>query len=214
MRRDLDSLVTQMHSTGIRYEDAVKEFKRQYLREVLAANKGNQCKAAEELGIHRNTLSRTMAELGISLAEIRAGLKRPPRSERPILEPHARAYARAEPARIGMQTTHQNNEARTAIEGGFAWDGQDAYLFDIDGTLLRSRDRVHMDSLPATVREVMGIEVSLEGVSLAGNTDTSILREACARAGIPADVLEPQVAAILRACARMWRTDATSCNRS
>ena len=39
-----------MHSTGIRYEDAVKEFKRQYLREVLAANKGNQCKAAEELG--------------------------------------------------------------------------------------------------------------------------------------------------------------------
>ena len=84
VRRDLDSLVTQMHSTGIRYEDAVREFKRQYLREVLAANKGNQCKAAEELGIHRNTLSRTMAELGISLAEIRAGLKRPPRSERPI----------------------------------------------------------------------------------------------------------------------------------
>ena len=31
MRRDLDSLVTQMHSTGIRYEDAVREFKRQYL---------------------------------------------------------------------------------------------------------------------------------------------------------------------------------------
>ena len=58
-----------------------------------------------------------------------------------------------------MQTTQQNNEARTAIESGFAWDAQDAYLFDIDGTLLRSRDRVHMDSLPATVREVMGIEV-------------------------------------------------------
>jgi len=97
-----------------------------------------------------------------------------------------------------MQTTQQNNEARTAIESGFAWDGQDAYLFDIDGTLLRSRDRVHMDSLPASVREVMGLEVSLEGVSLAGNTDTSILREACALAGVPADVLEPQMAAILR----------------
>ena len=35
-----------------------------------------------------------------------------------------------------------------------------------------------MDSLPASVRKVLGIEVSLEGVSLAGNTDTSILREA------------------------------------
>ena len=96
-----------------------------------------------------------------------------------------------------MQTTQQNNEARTAIESGFAWDGQDAYLFDIDGTLLRSRDRVHMDSLPTSVRQVLGFEVSLEGVSLAGNTDPSILREACAMAGIPADVLEPQIAAIL-----------------
>jgi Fis family transcriptional regulator len=27
VRRELDSLVTQMHSSGIRYEDAVREFK-------------------------------------------------------------------------------------------------------------------------------------------------------------------------------------------
>jgi DNA-binding NtrC family response regulator len=80
----LDSLVTQMHSSGIRYEDAVREFKRQYLREVLVAHRGNQCKAAEELGMHRNTLSRAMAELGLSLAEVRSGLKRPPRTERPV----------------------------------------------------------------------------------------------------------------------------------
>lgn len=84
VRRELDTLVTQMHSSGISYENAVREFKRQYLREVLVANRGNQCKAAEELGMHRNTLSRTMAELGLDLAEVRAGLKRPPRSERPV----------------------------------------------------------------------------------------------------------------------------------
>ena len=84
MKRQLDSLVTQMHSSGIRYEDAVHEFKKQYLREVLLAHRGNQCKAAEELGMHRNTLSRTMAELGLNLAEVRAQLKRPPRSERPV----------------------------------------------------------------------------------------------------------------------------------
>ena len=84
VKRELDSLVTQMHSSGISYEDAVNEFKRLYLREVLVAHRGNQCKAAEELGIHRNTLSRTMAELGLDLAEVRAGLKRPPRSERPV----------------------------------------------------------------------------------------------------------------------------------
>jgi DNA-binding NtrC family response regulator len=84
VKRELDSLVTQMHSSGVRYEDAVREFKRQYLREVLLAHRGNQCKAAEELGMHRNTLSRTMAELGLSLSEVRAQLKRPPRSERPV----------------------------------------------------------------------------------------------------------------------------------
>lgn len=82
MKRELDSLVTQMHSTGIRYEDAVRHFKRQYLVEVLMAHRGNQCKAAEELGMHRNTLSRIMAELDLEVAEVRAGLKRPVRSER------------------------------------------------------------------------------------------------------------------------------------
>jgi DNA-binding NtrC family response regulator len=81
-----------MHSSGIRYEDAVREFKKQYLREVLVAHRGNQCKAAEELGIHRNTLSRTMAELELSLAEVRAGLKRPPRSERPVFSAEHKLY--------------------------------------------------------------------------------------------------------------------------
>ena len=94
VRRELDSLVTQMHSSGIRYEDAMREFKKQYLREVLLAHRGNQCKAAEEMGMHRNTLSRTMAELGLSLAEVRATLKRPPRSERPVYSAARQLYRR------------------------------------------------------------------------------------------------------------------------
>jgi DNA-binding NtrC family response regulator len=81
-----------MHSCGIRYNDAVCEFKRRYLREVLVAHKGNQCKAAEELGMHRNTLSRTMAELGLQLTEVRATLKRPPRSERPVFSATQKLY--------------------------------------------------------------------------------------------------------------------------
>jgi DNA-binding NtrC family response regulator len=82
VKRELDNLVTQMHSTGVHYDDAVRQFKRQYLLEVLRAHRGNQCKAAEELGMHRNTLSRTMSELDLAVAEVRAGLKRPVRSER------------------------------------------------------------------------------------------------------------------------------------
>lgn len=92
MRRELDSLVAQMHSSGIHYEEAVREFKKQYLREVLVAHRGNQCKAAEELGMHRNTLSRTMADLGLSLAEVRASLRRPPRSERPVFSGLGQVY--------------------------------------------------------------------------------------------------------------------------
>ncbi len=92
MKRELDILVTQMHSSGIGYDEAVREFKKQYLREVLMAHRGNQCKAAEELGMHRNTLSRIMSDLGLNLAEVRAGLKRPPRSERPVFRSLSQTY--------------------------------------------------------------------------------------------------------------------------
>lgn len=86
MKRELDSLVTQMHAGGITYNEAVREFKKRFLVEVLAHHRGNQCKAAKELGMHRNTLSRTIAELEIDPSQIRRGLKRPSRSERPVFE--------------------------------------------------------------------------------------------------------------------------------
>jgi phosphoglycolate phosphatase-like HAD superfamily hydrolase len=98
-----------------------------------------------------------------------------------------------------MPTTSDNPTARVAIQPDFAWDGQDAYLFDIDGTLLRSRDRVHMDSFASSVERVTGFEITLSGILLHGNTDTAILREACRQAGIPAQVLEERVDAILEA---------------
>jgi len=58
LKREMDGLITQMHSAGIPYAEAVRQFKKRYILEVLAHHKGNQCKAAEELGMHRNTLSR------------------------------------------------------------------------------------------------------------------------------------------------------------
>jgi phosphoglycolate phosphatase-like HAD superfamily hydrolase len=88
---------------------------------------------------------------------------------------------------------------RVAIDPGFAWDAQDAYLFDIDGTLLRSRDRIHIDSFAASVQRVTGFEVTLAGIALQGSTDTGILREACHQAGMPPEVLEEHTEAILEA---------------
>ncbi len=88
---------------------------------------------------------------------------------------------------------------QVVIQPDFVWDEQDAYLFDIDGTLLRSRDRIHVDSFAASVHRVTGFEVTLAGIVLQGSTDTGILREACNQAGIPPEVLEAHTAAILEA---------------
>jgi hypothetical protein len=85
LKRELDALITQMHAAGISYADAVRQFKKRYILEVLAHHKGNQCKAATEMGMHRNTLSRTLAELEMDTALIRKGMRRPVGSERPLL---------------------------------------------------------------------------------------------------------------------------------
>jgi DNA-binding NtrC family response regulator len=75
-----------MHMSGITYAEGLREFKKRFILEVLARHRGNQCKAARELGMHRNTLSRTIAELELNPAQIRRGLKRPPKSERTPLD--------------------------------------------------------------------------------------------------------------------------------
>jgi len=97
-----------------------------------------------------------------------------------------------------MQTTFSDS-ARVAIEPGFEWDAQDAYLFDIDGTLLRSRDRIHFNSVAASVQRVTGFEITLAGVQIHGSTDTAILREACHQAGVPPEILEAHTESILQA---------------
>ena len=67
---------------------------------------------------------------------------------------------------------------------GFRWEAADAYLFDIDGTLLNSRDAVHYFAFQHAMRQVLGIEASIEGVPVHGNTDIGILRAVLQRAGL------------------------------
>jgi len=83
------------------------------------------------------------------------------------------------------------------IRDGFQWDRQDAYLFDIDGTLLRSHDRVHFNSFAHSVKRVMGQELILEGVSIHGSTDTAILRDAFKASNIDESEWRPQLEPVL-----------------
>ena len=62
VRDQLDGLVTQMVERGILFEEAVEEFEKRFIKRVLERNNGNQSRTAEALGIHRNTLSRKIAE--------------------------------------------------------------------------------------------------------------------------------------------------------
>jgi Fis family transcriptional regulator len=71
MKDQLESLVGSMDDSGIFYSEAVREFKKRFIKHVLKRHSGNQCKAARELGMHRNTLSRTIAELKIDIREFR-----------------------------------------------------------------------------------------------------------------------------------------------
>lgn len=87
---------------------------------------------------------------------------------------------------------------RVYIQEGFRWDTQRAYLFDIDGTLLRHRDRIHFDAFYESVQEVLGCELVLDGVTLAGNTDPGILRDAFRLAQVEDGAWRPHREAVLK----------------
>ena len=57
----LEHLVDQMVTKGVRFEDANREFEKRFIAHVLSKAEGNLCKAADLLGMHRNTLSRKIA---------------------------------------------------------------------------------------------------------------------------------------------------------
>ncbi|MBZ5653414.1 MAG: histidine kinase [Acidobacteriia bacterium] len=82
MKEQLASVVLQMYKAGARCSEAMREFQKAFILTVLKDQRGNQCKAAEKLGIHRNTLRRTIRELEIDIGPTRvSGRRRPPRSE-------------------------------------------------------------------------------------------------------------------------------------
>jgi phosphoglycolate phosphatase-like HAD superfamily hydrolase len=60
----------------------------------------------------------------------------------------------------------------------------DAYVFDIDGTLLVTKDLVHWNALHQAMLEAYGVDTTIEGIQYHGKTDLGILRAALGREGI------------------------------
>ncbi len=91
-------------------------------------------------------------------------------------------------AKGGLVATSPVSESsggqRAFVRPGFDWTAAAAYLFDIDGTLLNSRDAVHYFAFRNAMREVLGVNAGIEGVPVHGNTDLGILRAVLRRAGL------------------------------
>jgi DNA-binding protein Fis len=62
LKDQLEGLVSLMVERGILFNEAVGEFEKKFIKQVLEDAKGNQSRAAQILGIHRNTLSRKIAQ--------------------------------------------------------------------------------------------------------------------------------------------------------
>ena len=104
-----------------------------------------------------------------------------------------------------MQTLAPENTSQKAfVRPGFHWDAADAYLFDIDGTLLNSRDAVHYFAFHNAAREVLGRQINIDNVPVHGNTDPGILRAALEQVGMDGLAIDAAIPKIVeRMCAEV-----------
>lgn len=82
MEDDFDTLVGEMYKAGIYFREALAEFQKLLIATALRENKGSVSKTAPKLGLHRNTLTRIMTQLGLDASAFRPAPRLPPRSVR------------------------------------------------------------------------------------------------------------------------------------
>ena len=62
MREQLEQLIQEMLDKGILYNEAQREFEKVFITRALQRAKGSVGRAAEILGLHRNTVARKLSE--------------------------------------------------------------------------------------------------------------------------------------------------------
>lgn len=98
---------------------------------------------------------------------------------------------------VGVERVSESSTGRTYVRPGFDWMAADVYLFDIDGTLLNSRDAVHYHAFHRAVEKVFGLDLRLDGIAVHGNTDVGILRAYLEVAGVPENEWMPRLPEML-----------------
>ena len=62
MREQMERLIREMVDRGILFEDARRDFEKGFIAQVLEPHRRQPDRRRRTLGIHRNTLSRKIAE--------------------------------------------------------------------------------------------------------------------------------------------------------
>lgn len=65
IREVLEGLIDELVSKGILWNEAVAEFEKLYILRVLRECQGSVSRAAERMGVHRNTLSKKVRDYEI-----------------------------------------------------------------------------------------------------------------------------------------------------
>ena len=86
----------------------------------------------------------------------------------------------------------------SAISANPCWIDADAYLFDIDGTLLNTRDGVHYYAFQHALKAVFGITPRVDGIPVHGNTDIGILRAILRREGLSDRDIEARLPLVIQ----------------
>jgi phosphoglycolate phosphatase-like HAD superfamily hydrolase len=90
-----------------------------------------------------------------------------------------------------LSTASESSKIKTMLPAA------DAYIFDIDGTLLNTKDLVHWNALHQAMVQAYGVDTTIEGIPYHGKTDLSILRAAVGRAGVSDSDFEAKLPAAL-----------------
>jgi len=77
MKNEFDGVIERLLDAGISLPEATGILERGMISGALKRSEGNQCAAAKQLAIHRNTLQRKMTEFGIGNGRTRARRKPP-----------------------------------------------------------------------------------------------------------------------------------------
>jgi len=62
IKQVLEEIIDEMVAKGIYWTEAVSEFEKLFILRALEKSNGNLSRAAETMGVHRNTLSKKLRE--------------------------------------------------------------------------------------------------------------------------------------------------------